>query len=416
MANLGCMFAHKTQPAKYPVMNFLHKKQASFKKYPISIINICWFLLTFLTALSEIVRGPKAYNNYQIFKQVFFHTIHQTDLYATYNYEYFDSNHYGIIFSFIIAPFAILPDWLGCLLWCMANAAVLFYAIMQLPLSLKQKQIVLAISIIELLTSVHNTQFNPIMAACIMLPFIWVQQKKIWAAALMIVLGVFVKLYGIVALVTLLFTHKKWQYQGWVIIWAVVLFCLPMLYSSPLFVVESYSNWYQSLAEKNVQNTSLGIVYGQNISVHGMLQRIFNLPNLSQLWVLVPAALLNIAPLFRLKQLKNHTFQLYYLALCLISVIIFSSSAESSTYIIAVPGVAIWYILSDTKNKWNISLLVFIFLFTILSPTDLCPDYIKKHFFIQYSLKALPCMVVWMVIVFTLLKNNFALQNNLRNA
>ena len=104
---------------------------------------------------------------------------------------------------------------------------------------------------------------------------------------------------------------------------------------------------------------------------------------------------------------KSTFFQLYYLALCLISVTIFSSSAESSTYIIAVIGVALWFVLGDMKNKIAIALLVLTFIFTILSPTDLYPNYIQKHFFVQYALKALPCFLVWIGIVVKLLTHNF---------
>ncbi len=388
-------------------LNFLFKEITLFKKYKTNVTSIGWFLLAFLTALSEVVRGSKAINNYQIFKNVFFHTIQQVNLYALYPADHFDSNHYGIVFSILIAPFALLPDWAGCLLWCMANAAFLFYVINRLPLDQKNKLIILAIGLIEMLTATHNTQFNPMMTAFIIFPFILVNEKKEWSATFFIAAGFLIKLYGIVALVTFLFSKNKLKFIGWFIVWLLVLFCLPMLISSHAFVLQSYTDWYHSLDEKNNLNTSLGIVTGQNISVHGMLQRIFNLPGLSQLWILLPAALLNLLPLLRFKAYQSISFRLLYLALCLLSVTIFSSSAESSTYIIAVSGVAIWFVLNDMKNKWLIALLIFTFIFTILSPTDLFPNFIQKHFFVKYSLKALPCFLVWAVIVVQLLTHNF---------
>lgn len=388
-------------------LNFLFKEITLFKKYKTNVTSIGWFLLAFLTALSEVVRGSKAINNYQIFKNVFFHTIQQVNLYALYPADHFDSNHYGIVFSILIAPFALLPDWAGCLLWCMANAAFLFYVINRLPLDQKNKLIILAIGLIEMLTATHNTQFNPMMTAFIIFPFILVNEEKEWSATFFIAAGFLIKLYGIVALVTFLFSKNKLKFIGWFIVWLLVLFCLPMLISSHAFVLQSYTDWYHSLDEKNNLNTSLGIVTGQNISVHGMLQRIFNLPCLSQLWVLLPAALLNLLPLLRFKAYQSISFRLLYLALCLVSVTIFSSSAESSTYIIAVSGVAIWFVLNDMKNKWLIALLIFTFIFTILSPTDLFPNFIQKHFFVKYSLKALPCFLVWAVIVVQLLTHNF---------
>ena len=233
----------------------------------------------------------------------------------------------------------------------MANAAFLFYVICRLPLDQKNKLIILAIGLIEMLTATHNTQFNPMMTAFIIFPFILVNEEKEWSATFFIAAGFLIKLYGIVALVTFLFSKNKLKFIGWFIVWLLVLFCLPMIISSPSFVLQSYTDWYHSLDEKNNLNTSLGIVVGQNISVHGMIQRIFNLPDLSQLWLLLPAGLLNLLPLLRFKAYQSRSFRLLYLALCLLSVTIFSSSAESSTYIIAVSGVAIWFVLNDMKNK-----------------------------------------------------------------
>ncbi len=388
-------------------INFVFKEITFFKKYKTNPIVIGWFLLTLLTIISEIARGAKANNNYQVFENVFYNTIHQLNLYYPYPEVHFDTNHYGIIFSVLIAPFALLPFWAGCLLWSMANAWFLFYVINRLDLDKKKKLIILAIGLIELLTTTHNNQFNPMLTAFIIYPFILVNEEKDWKATFFIAVGFLIKLYGIVALVTFLFSRNKIKFAGSFIGWLLILFCLPMIISSPEFVIQSYTDWYHSIAEKNDLNTSLGIVIGQNISVHGMIQRIFNVQSLSQLWVLLPAAILNLLPLLRFKAYQHKIFQLNYLALCLISVTIFSSSAESSTFIIAVIGVAIWFAINDMKNKWIIGLLIFTFLFTILSPTDLYPNFIQKNFFVKYSLKALPCFLVWAVIVVQLLTRNF---------
>jgi hypothetical protein len=60
--------------------------------------------------------------------------------------------------------------------------------------------------------------------------------------------------------------------------------------------------------------------------------------------------------------------------------VIFSSSAESPTYIIAVAGVALWYILQN-KMQWLILfLLIFTILLTSLSLTDFFPQFIKLQF------------------------------------
>lgn len=69
-----------------------------------------WLLLPVIASLLKISK----HNNYLIFRYVFWHTIEQKPLYAAYD-EYWDTNHYGPFFSLVIAPFALLPGWVGML-------------------------------------------------------------------------------------------------------------------------------------------------------------------------------------------------------------------------------------------------------------------------------------------------------------
>lgn len=109
-----------------------------------------WMVTGIVYAAIKMLIGK--YNNYKIFKYVFPHAVDGVTLYGEYP-EYYDSNHYGIIFSLIIAPFSILPDWLGMILWITANTLFLFYAIKQLPLTDKQKIFIYWYASIELMTS-----------------------------------------------------------------------------------------------------------------------------------------------------------------------------------------------------------------------------------------------------------------------
>ena len=127
------------------------------KKFIVSI----WLIVSFFSAFKQYLIGR--YNNYFIFKNVFYHTINKLNLYAEYPSEYFDHNHYGPLFSIVIAPFAILPDYLGLPLWGLFNGGVLAYAILQLPLKSSQINAVLWICLHELLTTLLGVQFNPLM-------------------------------------------------------------------------------------------------------------------------------------------------------------------------------------------------------------------------------------------------------------
>jgi hypothetical protein len=384
-------------------------KNISIGKWKIPVPVFLWFLLAMLSAAAEISRGLSSINNYEIFAGVFHHTIRQTNLFAEYPGEYFDTNHYGPLFSILIAPFTLFPDSIGCFLWCVANAWVLFFAVKQLDLTPQQKNSILLIGLVEMLTAIHNVQFNPMLTGWIILSYVLIDKEKDFWATLLIVAGFMIKLYGIVGIAFFWFSKHKLKFIASFFFWFVVLFCLPMIISSPAFIVQSYKDWFQSLSEKNAQNTSVSAPkYAQDISVMGMITRIGNLKDFNSLLILIPAAILHVLPFLRINQYKHTAFRMSYLCLVLIGLVIFSSSAESPTFVIAVTGVGIWYVIQpDLKNSFKHALLIFVILLTSLSATDLFPPYVRNHFIAPYSLKALPCFVVWCVLIYQLLTKNF---------
>jgi hypothetical protein len=46
-----------------------------------------------------------------------------------------------------------------------------------------------------------------------------------------------------------------------------------------------------------------------------------------------------------------------------------------------------------------------VFIFTILSPTDIFPKSLRTDFFIPYYVKAMPCILVYCYLTYQLLKN-----------
>jgi hypothetical protein len=390
-------------------MQFLLKK-IPIGKWKIPLPVLLWFILAMLSAIAEISRGFSSINNYEIFAGVFHHTVQHKNLYLSYPAEYFDQNHYGPLFSIVIAPFALLPDYLGCFLWCVANAWVLFYAIRRLNITQQQQDIILLIGLVEMLTSIHNVQFNPMLTGWIILSFVLIEEEKDFWAALFIVAGFMTKIYGIAGIAFFWFSKHKLKFVLSFCFWLAVLFCLPMIISSPAYIIQSYKDWYQSLVEKNAQNINFNDPsLMQDISVMGMISRIFRYNDLNNLFILVPAAILYALPFLRTSQYKHAAFRNTYLGLAMIGVVIFSSSAESPTFVIAVTAVGIWYVTETglKKNLKNI-LLGFVILLTSLSATDLFPPYVREHFIVPYSLKALPCFVIWCVVIWQLLFTDFS--------
>ncbi|MCX6201149.1 MAG: glycosyltransferase family 87 protein, partial [Bacteroidetes bacterium] len=305
--------------------------------------------------------------------------------------------------------FALLPVYIGCFLWCLLNVGFLFYAIKQLPLSEKSIQFILLIGVFELITSVHSVQFNPMLCGMILLSFTAIEKEKIWLGTLLLVAGTLIKIYSVVGLLFFLFTphKKKFIYTG--VVWLAVLVCLPMLISSPQFIIDSYIDWYEVLIEKNGQNIESSMFAGmQDISVMGMIRRIFGYFIMPNIYVTLPAGILMLLPIFRFQLWSDLSYRLHYLALLLIGLVIFSSSAESPTFVIAVIGYLIWHVQQPSKDTLPYKiLLVLMLLLTIFSPTDLFPRFIREQYILRYSLKALPCFVAWLAVVYTLLFSQF---------
>lgn len=367
----------------------------------IQLSAIIWFAFAAIAVILEILRGK--INNYLIYKYVFWHALHQTNLYTHYPGEYVDLNHYGPLFSLLILPFAMLPDWLGVFLWALVNAGLLFYSINQLPVSDKNKNLILLISSIEMMTSIHNVQFNPMLTGWLILIFISIQKDKTFLAGFLTIAGFLIKVYGLAGIAFFLFSKNKMRFTGYLICWLLVLFCLPMLISSPSYILQTYMDWFHALVDKNAANVQL-TSYGIDISVMGLIRRIFGIHDMPNYFVLIPACIAILAPMLRFSQYTDNRFQLNYLAFILISIVIFSSSAESPTYILAVTGVAIWYCqINKEKISPETCVLLLVLILTSLSSTDFFPRTIREHWVKPYSLKALPCFIVWIIILLQLL-------------
>ncbi|MBB4805457.1 hypothetical protein HNP38_000729 [Chryseobacterium defluvii] len=364
-----------------------------------------YLIISVVTAVSKYLRGDYAINNYLIFKNVFFNTIHQKNLFIHYPDLYFDLNHYGIFFSVLIAPFAVMPDWMGISLWNLANTFLFVYAIYKLPFSDGKKALFGLFCLQEYITAALSLQFNVALTGLLLLSAVYIYERKEVKSVTAILVGIFVKIYGIVGFTQFFFIQNKKKFILSGIAIAVLFFVIPMMYSGPQFVLQSYADWYHSIIEKNNENQVLGNM--QDISLMGFFRRILGDASISNLVFLAVGLPLFALPYIRIKQYKNYAFQLMILASTLLFLVLFSSSSESPTYIIAVVGVMIWFFLQKQRNPLIIGLLIFVIIFTCFSTSDLFPKWVKHDYIIKYSLKAVPCIVVWLRVVYELLTKDF---------
>ncbi len=359
-----------------------------------------------LSIVAMILKLHRSDNNFLIFRGVFWHTINGTSLYAAYPAEYFDVNHYGPLFSLVIAPYAFVPVPLGLLLWLVALSLSLFVAISRSNFTHSQQIFIFWFCSETLLTSLFMQQFNIAIAAIIIGSFFLIEKERDFWAVFLIVLGTLVKLYGIVGLAFFLFSKHKGRFVLSLLFWALVLFAAPMVISSPQYVIGQYQEWFACLIGKNTENINS---IAQNISALGMFRRISADMSYSDLWLIIPALFLFFLPYFRFGQYKNKGFRQTILASVLLFVVLFSTGSESSSYIIAISGACIWYLVAPWKRtRWDVALMVFVFLLSSMGSSDLYPRAIKRELIQQFALKALPCLIVWLRLCYEMLFRNYA--------
>ena len=390
-----------------PLLRLCAKLQAFFHKpffsNPRTLFGL-WTLLAVVAGLTKM--APHRHNNFLIFRGVFWHTIQKLSLYDFYPTEYNDHNHYGPIFSLVIAPFAVVPDAIGLLAWLVVLALGMYYAVRRLPLEEGRQIFLYWFCAHELLTALQMQQFNIAIAAIIIGSFAAIERGREVTAAFLIVLGTFVKLYGVVGLAFFFFVKRKPRFILALIGWSVVCFVAPMLISSPEYVVGQYVEWYERLAAKNGENT---FSLMQNISLLGMIRKVSGSASYSDLLVILPGLALFGLPYLRFGQYRHLAFRYAILSSVLLFVVLFSTGSESSTYIIPFAGIALWYTTSPWKRSgWDVALLVFAFVLSSLSPSDLFPRSLREAYVLPYALKALPPTLIWLRLSYELLTRDYA--------
>ncbi|MBR5784372.1 MAG: DUF2029 domain-containing protein [Bacteroidales bacterium] len=367
---------------------------------PVVIITL-FTVFSIIASTQSLLRSPKeytyqnetytqtSYNNYQIFKSSFHHLVDDKDLYILYLDEHWDLYKYTPSFAAFFGFFASFPDWLGLNLWNLLNALVLAFAVYYLPKATNtQKGLILLICAIELITSLQNTQSNGLIAGLMVLTFVLLERDKPLWATLCVVFSVYIKLFGVLGFILFLFYPKKNRAALYSAMWAIVLFFLPLIFVS----WQQYTTLLASFAD--MLTTDHDNSYGY--SVLGWLHSWFGW-NGNKFAVVGIGALLLILPMIQIKEYSDQHFRIKILASVLIWMVIFNHKAESPTFIIAMAGVALWFIFAQ-KNWVNITLFIIAFVFTSLSPTDIFPKSVRDNIVNPYCLKGVACILVWIKI------------------
>ena len=375
-------------------------------------ILVVYVVLAVFAGVQLILVGPHIfeghtytdYNNYVIFRQSFFHLMDGKNVYTHFPDEQWDLYKYSPTFALAMGLLAHLPDMVGLSIWNILNAVVLFSALRMLPFKKNTQSLLLWFVLLELLTSMQNAQSNGLMAGLMIAAYAHMERGKPGMATLWIVIATFIKVYGAVGFVLFLFYPDKIKFILYAALWSLLFAIVPLAVMPLHTLVWQYQNWMTMMKED--QSASYGL------SVMGWLHSWFGI-NSGKSVVSVAGIILFVIPFARWKLYKDDVYKMLVLAFILIWVIIFNHKAESPTYVIAIAGAGIWYFAMPRKT-WRSILLAVIFIFTSLSPTDLFPPFIRHNFFVPYTIKAIPCIVLWCIMwveLMTMKKGEYTLLN-----
>ena len=370
-----------------------------------------WLIMAIVPWLRIWLKG-KFDLDYSIFYHSFWHAWQQMPLYIIYPE---DGNYflYGPLFPLLMAPLAVLPYQMGRLLWMLIITFVPYWSIRQSFFNRSQQLFMLWFIAVEAYTCILDSESNSLILACILFTYYLSQKEKDCWAAFLIALGTVTKIYGIVGLAFLPFSRHKIKFIGWFVAWMVILTVLPMLVFGVDYVCGQYQAWYDVLVHKNNLNQ---FAAGQNISLLGIVRKVSGIATYSDLCLIIPGLIAFALPYLRFSQYRHQAFRFAIMASVLMFVVLFSTGSESYGYIIAMPGVAIWYTTAPWKrNRWDLGLIIFAFIITSMSPSDLFPKEIWRQLIKPYSLKALPVALIWFKLTYELLTMDYNAEQNTSN-
>jgi hypothetical protein len=305
-----------------------------------------------------------------IFRQSFEHLVDGLNMYAPYPEEHGDYYKYSPAFALLMAPFHLLPVWLGLVIWNLSGALLLFYGVKSLKPQTNHLFILVVIMAPEIFTSLANSQSNLHLAGLYLFCFSALEKQKHGTAAFLLMVGVFIKIFAIAFLPLWLFYGRKSKAALWLGFYFLLFAFGPALVTGTSELIWQYQNWLALLKQDHDASVGLGLL--------GLLQAITTL-EINKSAILIFGFLLLAVPLVRIKSYRDPAFRLCYFCLLMIWVVLFNHKAESPTFIIpfaAVSAYAIYY--GFDKVSWFF--LVGHLIFTSLSVGDLVPLEIRHNF------------------------------------
>jgi hypothetical protein len=325
-------------------------------------------------------------NTFEIFRTAAKNLLAGRDLYGA-NASHHDFYDYSPTFALLFIPLAVLPLGLGVLLWNALNAGSLYWSLGRL-LTPRQAFAARAIVVIDTVGSIQSRQSNALAAALIILAFVELERRREGRAAISVALGTAVKVFPSAAAAFALFRPQRLaRFAAYALAIGMAFVLAPLVLLSPGELLDQYRAWFSMHAATE------SVEY----SVMDQFRLWFGVQ-----WPYWPMQLLGtavlLAPFWR--RIARDESQSRYRLLCLASVLmfclLFNHKAESPTFVIAVAGVAIWFVVS-ARDRVAWTLFGVVVVGTVLASSEAVPHNVQQRIVEPYRLKTLPILVLWLV-------------------
>lgn len=338
-------------------------------------------------------------NNFEIFRTSFLNLVAGADLYAA-SPRHQDFFKYSPTFALLFAPFAVLPFWLGVILWNGANALALYWGLGRLlegePLFAAR-----ALVFMDTVGAMQNVQSNALVAGLMLIGCAELDRRRELRAALAIAIGTAVKIFPIVAAVYAMFRpYRMPRFALWGAVVAVALVVAPLVITSPGELAAQYRSW-------GAIQQSDALTRGHSVMFQLETWLGLGLPNLP---IQLAGVVVLLAPLVRLQFWGVERFRLLFLASVLMFCVLFNHKAESPTFVVALAGVAVWFAHAPRTTVTRVALWI-VLVGTVLSSSDAMPKVVQEGVFEPYRLKTLPILFVWVLTQVELWRQNAPAQS-----
>jgi hypothetical protein len=267
--------------------------------------------------------------------------------------------YYSPTFSVLFTPFAILPDWLGQILWGLSSLGIfvwslrIFYRdVMPNHWPQAMEGGFLLWTLLASLRSLWSMQSNAILMACILFAAAAIVRERWWRAGWLLAAPVFIKVWPAVAAGLFGIQWPK-KLIGRLTAAALALALIPFLTKAPAAVMEYYGQWFERLSDRQV-NAVRFAGYRDAWTIWSQLSDSVSPRAYAALQAGAGLAVLAWCLWLRRRSRTVQEIATYTLAAWMCWQLLFGPGTERLTYLIAAPFGA-WAIITsflERKNLW----------------------------------------------------------------